>query len=424
MFRKSFMYLILIISLFFGFSNDVFAAKIPEITCRYYNNSVNWMITQKSDGTGKIWKNAKGGSEVSLYDTGWTKMANLSSLKWGDTYGATNKNGVIINFGKKLSDSNPSYLQRCPMYFVYYQKAYYIFEKKSSSGYVVISASKTIIPYKSKETKYIEPEVVSDSNKGNTGSYIGKSCPTTAKWVKSTEVLASCLYAQKAEYNDGCHVVQVDITDSGQITVYHDYPVSASDSMYHTFSVVSSSVNLDTLKGKFDGYCPRSIYVYSVPKNNSKVDNNYYSHEVDFLAEKARGITYSNIGTKGSNLNDTSIEQGVFEGFTVSFKDTRGQIVNCSDIIGDNGDVVDLLHMIVNLVKIIVPIMVIGLGSLDFVSAIFASDENNMKKAQSKFMKRLLIAVVIFLVPSLLHFILEIANNIWPIIDSDLCGIL
>ena len=77
-----------------------------------------------------------------------------------------------------------------------------------------------------------------------------------------------------------------------------------------------------------------------------------------------------------------------------------------------------------NLVKIIVPVLVIVLGSLDFVSAIFSQDDGNMKKAQTKFIKRLIIAVAIFVAPSILKFILDIGHEIWPVVDASLCGIL
>ena len=72
---------------------------------------------------------------------------------------------------------------------------------------------------------------------------------------------------------------------------------------------------------------------------------------------------------------------------------------------------------------LLVPIILIVLGSLDFATAIFSSDENNMKKAQGKFIKRIIIAVCIFLIPVILHQLLLIAGRIWPSIDSSLCGI-
>ena len=46
------------------------------------------------------------------------------------------------------------------------------------------------------------------------------------------------------------------------------------------------------------------------------------------------------------------------------------------------------------------------LGSLDFGKAIVTSDEENMKKAQSRFIKRIIAAVALFFVPLLTQVLL------------------
>lgn len=95
---------------------------------------------------------------------------------------------------------------------------------------------------------------------------------------------------------------------------------------------------------------------------------------------------------------------------------------NCKDILGE--DAIKALRTIKNLLIMGVPIILIVLGIIDFAQAIFANDENAMKKAQTKFLKRVIIAVIILLIPTTLQFILKIANAIWPSIDYSLCGIL
>lgn len=98
-----------------------------------------------------------------------------------------------------------------------------------------------------------------------------------------------------------------------------------------------------------------------------------------------------------------------------------GESKNCKDIIGEDG--VSALKTIKNLIIIAIPILLIGLGTLDLVKAIFSNDDGEMKKAQSKLIKRVIIAVIILLAPSVLKVILEIAHKIWPSIDASLCGI-
>ena len=98
---------------------------------------------------------------------------------------------------------------------------------------------------------------------------------------------------------------------------------------------------------------------------------------------------------------------------------------SCEDFLSGESaaELVDILGTVIFLGKIVVPILLIVFSVLDFAKAIFGGDDQ-MKKAQSKLMKRVIIAVVIFLVPVLLKFVLTIASQIWPNISSDLCGIL
>ena len=103
---------------------------------------------------------------------------------------------------------------------------------------------------------------------------------------------------------------------------------------------------------------------------------------------------------------------------------TLASIESCEDLFGNDNHITNILKIFVNVVKFIVPIILIVMGSLDFIQAIFAQDDGAMKKAQGKFIKRVIIAVIIFLVPSALKLILTIANSIWPNISADFCGIL
>lgn len=65
-----------------------------------------------------------------------------------------------------------------------------------------------------------------------------------------------------------------------------------------------------------------------------------------------------------------------------------------------------LVNEILQYPKIIVPILVIILGILDFGKAVMASKEDEMRKAQSTFIKRVLISIVIFFVPMILDIIM------------------
>ena len=58
-----------------------------------------------------------------------------------------------------------------------------------------------------------------------------------------------------------------------------------------------------------------------------------------------------------------------------------------------------------------VPIMVMTLGIFDFLKAMTASKEDEMKKAQKRFIIRLVAGVLVFLAPTIVNLIINILNN-------------
>lgn len=94
---------------------------------------------------------------------------------------------------------------------------------------------------------------------------------------------------------------------------------------------------------------------------------------------------------------------------------------DCKSLIGD--DMVALINSGMNIVKIVVPIIVIGLGIVDIAKAVFASNDDDMKKAQKTFIKRLIIAVIIFFSPILVNFVIDVTNEAAGFANSDTCGI-
>ena len=72
---------------------------------------------------------------------------------------------------------------------------------------------------------------------------------------------------------------------------------------------------------------------------------------------------------------------------------------------------------LLNWIKYIIPAIVIVLGILDFVKAIASEKDDEMKKAQARFIKRLIAAALIFIVPFIIEYILDV----FKLIDKT-CG--
>lgn len=95
--------------------------------------------------------------------------------------------------------------------------------------------------------------------------------------------------------------------------------------------------------------------------------------------------------------------------FSTEKKLEASGLSTCDSILGDVNDEKStawLVQKLLNYLKILGPTIAIVLGSLDFTKAIINSDEESMKKAQSKFIKRIIAAVALFFVPLLTQVLL------------------
>ena len=91
----------------------------------------------------------------------------------------------------------------------------------------------------------------------------------------------------------------------------------------------------------------------------------------------------------------------------------------CADyntIFGDKNNPESISYIVNKLltyVRIIVPILIILLGTIDFAKAVLAGKEDNMKKAQRDFIKRVAAGIIVFLVPTLVNIIMYLADIVW-----------
>ena len=109
-----------------------------------------------------------------------------------------------------------------------------------------------------------------------------------------------------------------------------------------------------------------------------------------------------------------------FEKLVQEHKLNMYPVVDCKGLLTQS--LIDKINSYLNVVKIIIPIILIGYGIIDFTKAIFGG-EDDMKKAQKLFFKRIGIAVIIFITPTIVNLLLNLANKVWPIITPNTCGL-
>jgi amino acid permease len=73
--------------------------------------------------------------------------------------------------------------------------------------------------------------------------------------------------------------------------------------------------------------------------------------------------------------------------------------------------VISLIKNIFNLIKILVPIVLILMGAIDLTKAVMASDDKEIKAATSKLIKRAIAAVAVFFAVTLVDVIMGLVGD-------------
>ena len=78
----------------------------------------------------------------------------------------------------------------------------------------------------------------------------------------------------------------------------------------------------------------------------------------------------------------------------------------CKDIL--DPEVVKFLQQIFNVFKYLAPILVLVFSTMDFVKAAASQDKEALKKASKTALKRALLAILLFIIPTLLNYLFRL----------------
>ena len=79
----------------------------------------------------------------------------------------------------------------------------------------------------------------------------------------------------------------------------------------------------------------------------------------------------------------------------------------CSDL----APIWQIIGWVLWVFKIVIPIVIIVFGMIDLGKAVMGSKEDEIKKAQSTFIKRLMAAALVFFVITIVQFLVGILDN-------------
>lgn len=107
------------------------------------------------------------------------------------------------------------------------------------------------------------------------------------------------------------------------------------------------------------------------------------------------------------------------------------EYVSCGEIITKmNSFIPELTHLAILIIKIGTPVILIILGMIDMFKAMTAQKEDEIKKAQSLFIKRLIAGVLVYLVFIFVELVFNVLadavgpnkDNIWSCVECFMDG--
>ena len=186
------------------------------------------------------------------------------------------------------------------------------------------------------------------------------------------------------------------------------------------------------LKGDANGFveysdyknCPANMYLVKESWPGSSPDKTNYTYKHYAVQNQTDGNNA--ISKLKDNQKVIISEQTTRDEYYGNAID-NSKFDNCEDLLG--AKFMKLINEYYSIVYIAVPILILVLGILDFGSAVLASSEENMKKSSQKFIKRLLIGVAVFLIPTILNLVFYAANqakdgngaNYFNYINGEIC---
>lgn len=180
-----------------------------------------------------------------------------------------------------------------------------------------------------------------------------------------------------------------------------DEGMTKRDSKGHTSEYSYHDNYTNTLQSPIN-ICPEVLYLNGYKTSSSDVQVGY-----NYKFETTKDIKATEIKKFQSH---TCQEEGI--GDVIEY--------SCEELI--DGELRDIINDVMGIIRIVVPIMLIGLITYDFAMAVLSGADDKVSKLRTRAIKRIVIAVVIFFVPTFINLVFNMVNEVWGTTFST-CGI-
>lgn len=205
--------------------------------------------------------------------------------------------------------------------------------------------------------------------------------------------------------------------EGGNATDVRNLYDSASLSPYRIEPLYNS---WEEAKKKIKESCPK--YIVVIDPGPGEVYRTYATNNENVVKEWTEMYSRFYTVRYASNLNSEGKPISKKEYYSDLVPDYKGEEVDvdCKTLFDSKDEnnpnaksIREIFNEIMLYPRIGVPILIILLGIIDFAKAVMTSKEDEMKASQNKFVKRLIIGIAIFFIPTLVNLIMDLANYIW-----------
>lgn len=236
---------------------------------------------------------------------------------------------------------------------------------------------------------------------GKSGKYDNELKSTTKPQANSKT--ATCSYNYDSAGNKLPHTVTLNAYDSGTNTMsvngkelkIGEKTEFESNGIKYTYVLVNTG----------DNYFPVSISNSCPKKLTATIEKTDKSYVLSMSNGKNGNSDIYTNNPKDSNSGNSG------EGAGLNANN------DCESLLGKK--TTDWLKGFLKLIQIAGPFIALILGMLDFVNAVLSSEDGAIKKAWGKFIRRIIAAIALIILPAIIDFILEATN----ITSNGTCGI-
>ncbi len=213
---------------------------------------------------------------------------------------------------------------------------------------------------------------------------------------------ASCIY-KISNYD-----VKYDITSNGtDITVDFDTQKTGDIKGDYKFA---NNLESASFKSGDEIVCPTNIYVvYGM--SGTKITTKLYSENKENSIKAVLSET--------STDNNKTITGGVSKNTNTNGTSNNDNQERCSIF---SSDFIEFMQLMLDYIRIAGLVLTVVLSIMDYTKTIFGNDDKSNEKANKRFTTRLIVLALLFLIPSVINFVLNLFN-IQGSGDNGTCGI-